>query len=518
MTKPLAILVRLCVLTAALVGGAIYYATGLLNHDTSYLILGTDRWLGGATLYRDIMETNPPLIFYLTAPAVLLSKSLTITAPTAFVIFLCAAAACSLVWCWRLLSRIPALPPAGREIITCACFLALIVIPANSFGQREHLFLITALPYFLAQILRPNGVEIRPVEKIALGAFALVGFALKPYFLLPAMFGSLVLCRQQRSLRPLFEPDNIVLGAGYLVYAAFVALIYPEYFSLIVPLGLRIYGAIGYGLGVVIDRSILPVLLIVALATLGDSSKPIRNSLSVLSAIMAGLLGAYVMQAKGWPYQILPFESMAIIACTLAVIVTAYDLKARPLHFFLFAIVPAMLLLKSMNNRYQNIYAEVFSTKLRELSPDWRGKSLLLLSTDDYAAFPLINELGAQWAGRYPYQWIVAGALSRLDNEKCPSNSKSCAELNTILEYGRRTNVDDFVVRAPDVVLIDNRPLKTFFPDKPFDYIDFLKSDPRFPEIWRHYRKADSALDYDIWLRVPDAPVSKLTSGGVDHP
>ncbi|MEP7218497.1 MAG: hypothetical protein ABI876_06250, partial [Bacteroidota bacterium] len=42
----------------------------VLNHDVAWIIHGAGRWLEGAGLYRDIVEINPPLIFYLTAPAV----------------------------------------------------------------------------------------------------------------------------------------------------------------------------------------------------------------------------------------------------------------------------------------------------------------------------------------------------------------------------------------------------------------------------------------------------------------
>jgi len=72
-----------------------------------------------------------------------------------------------------------------------------------------------------------------------------------------------------------------------------------------------------------------------------------------------------------------------------------------------------------------------------------------------------------------------------------------------MLESARRTDVDD-IISAPDAVLIDARPIKSLFPKEPFDYIEFLKQDPRFFATWRRYRKVDSALDYDIWLRTDE--------------
>ncbi|MGQ3393437.1 MAG: hypothetical protein ACT6S1_22400 [Blastomonas fulva] len=44
-------------------------------------LVATGMWFDGAQLYRDIAENNPPLSFYLTATAVLMSRVIPI-APT----------------------------------------------------------------------------------------------------------------------------------------------------------------------------------------------------------------------------------------------------------------------------------------------------------------------------------------------------------------------------------------------------------------------------------------------------
>jgi hypothetical protein len=93
--------------------------------------------------------------------------------------------------------------------------------------------------------------------------------------------------------------------------------------------------------------------------------------------------------------------------------------------------------------------------------------------------------------------------------DRCTAVEKSCEELDETLNYARRTNVDDFVAYRPDVVLIDGRAVKPYLPAKPFDYIEFLSGDPRFPEVWQDYKKVDSALGYDIWLRTPQAHLSE---------
>ena len=53
-----------------------------LNHDTSWYFVATEAWLDGAPLYSEIMEINPPLAFYLTAPFVWLSRAMGSTPTT----------------------------------------------------------------------------------------------------------------------------------------------------------------------------------------------------------------------------------------------------------------------------------------------------------------------------------------------------------------------------------------------------------------------------------------------------
>lgn len=491
-------------LTAGLAGAAFYYAQASLNHDTSFLLEATRQWLGGAVLYRDIMEINPPLIFYLTAPALFLSNLLNTTPTTAFIILICVAAGCSLIWCERLLRRILEISAVNRYLIVIACLLGLIFSPAGNFGQREHLFVIFALPYLMAVSFSPTNFPISVTEKLALGLFAVFGIALKPYFLIPPLFLNAAICWQRRSLRPLYDPMNMAIVLGCIVYGLFLARFHSEYLTTVLPIGMRVYGAIGNGLGI-ISRLTLPGLLIIAVATMESSSSSLRNSLNAFAALLLGLLIAFIVQFKGWPYQLLPFDSIAIIVCVIAAALSSSTLRSKPLHFAFFAVLPALVIAQTaFSGRYQNLYAEVFAQKLEQIRSDWTGKSILLLSTDDFAAFPLINELGAEWAGRYPYQWIVAGAISTEAIGKCKSNPDSCTDVREIIEYGRRTNVDDLANQHPDVVLVDERPLKPYFPDEPsFDYIDFLSADSRFAEIWSHYRKVSTALNYSIWVRNP---------------
>jgi hypothetical protein len=481
---------------------AVFYAQGQLHHDPSFLLVATRRWLNGATLYRDIVEINPPLIFYLTAPAVLLSDFLHVPDSTIFILFVVILAAVSLVWCCRLLARVQAISLADRYLILAACSAGLLVVPGYNFGQREHLFIIFALPYFLAVGFTPLGFRISPAEQFAIGAFAVFGFALKPFFVTALLIAAAARCWQQRSIRALYEIANLTIAAGCVVYLLLAVLVHPAYFHTVLPMAAEVYGAVANDIGEIPGRFIYPLLLIGATATIGDESKATRSTLIVFSSILFGLYVAFAAQRKIWDYMILPFDSMACVVAALTFALTWRRLLRRPIHLAILAAIPALILATAIRGgRYENLYADVFSAKLGELHSDWRGRPLLVLSTNVSASFPLINRVGARWVGSYPYQWLIAGALTRQHDESCPSSRESCAELTAILDFARRTNVDDFVSSSPDIVLIDERPRKSYLPDEDFDYIAFLKNDARFPAIWQRYTKVDDTLDYGIWLR-----------------
>ena len=505
MNRVLSMVAQGLILAAALVGGTAYFAAGYLNHDTSFLLLATARWLNGATLYTDIMEINPPWIFYLTAPAVMFAGDLGVTSSVAFVILIGAITAISLAWTWSLLSRVPGLGLWSTYAVLIGCFAAIVVVPSVNFGQREHIFIIFVLPYLIQQIFfASSGIPTSRIESAALGTFAVLGIALKPFFLLPILILVYVRCRRAGSIKPALEPAAVAIALGCVAYVLFAAALHPEYFTNVLPLGSLVYWSIGFEASETAPDTLVPLLLVLAIATVEDVTPALRDKFLLLAAVLGGLLIVYVFQFKGWPYQLLPFECMALIACFVAGATSLQTYKARPLHFAVFGIVAATLLTRAAYfGRYENVYLGVFQEKLEEMRADWKGRSVLLLSTDNFAAFPLINNLGAEWAGRYPYQWVVAGAISSQVRAGCVETPASCPKLREILEYGRRTNVDDIISQSPDVVLIDVRPVKPYFPVRNFDFLAFLKKDPRFEAKWREYRKLATEMNYDIWVRDP---------------
>ena len=49
--------------------------SSLIHHDVAWSLYLTTQYLNGATLYVDLIEVNPPLIYWLMAPGVLFGQA-----------------------------------------------------------------------------------------------------------------------------------------------------------------------------------------------------------------------------------------------------------------------------------------------------------------------------------------------------------------------------------------------------------------------------------------------------------
>mgnify|MGYP001412612341 CR=1 FL=1 len=84
----------LALLCGGLLAGALaFHGLVPLPSDVSYFIAADGRILNGAVPYADIMETNPPLAFWITLPAVWLARVLGLPPHIAYVGYVCLAIA-----------------------------------------------------------------------------------------------------------------------------------------------------------------------------------------------------------------------------------------------------------------------------------------------------------------------------------------------------------------------------------------------------------------------------------------
>ena len=118
----------------------------LLNHDSAWIVYGTNVLLDGGRLYKDVFELNPPLIFWITVPPVWYARLFDISNVLAFQWYVAVLIVATVSAIWKL----PIAMGVWQKRGAIVCFLfALGFYVAGDFGQREHLLLVFALHYLV---------------------------------------------------------------------------------------------------------------------------------------------------------------------------------------------------------------------------------------------------------------------------------------------------------------------------------------------------------------------------------
>ena len=127
---------------------ALATAAGLvypMNHDVAYCLHCGERMLDGSRLYVDIVDMNPPLVFYLSMWLAWVGRVAGVSTTSTAVAAVLGLAAVSLAASARLLEQAAAGCPrwARRGLLLVMAYVLLLETinrqGKNGLGQREHL-------------------------------------------------------------------------------------------------------------------------------------------------------------------------------------------------------------------------------------------------------------------------------------------------------------------------------------------------------------------------------------------
>lgn len=466
---------------------------GTINHDTAWYLVATQKWLSGEQLYTDILEVNPPWSFYLTVPSITLANLTAISPQSAFFAFLSVLTISSLLWVWRLLRTGGQMSAA---ITTQLILLVICFVTFNQPGQREHLFILFFLPYLIATHRQISGDTLTTRHRVFLTLFALAGVMIKPHFALIPFFMSLTSACLQRSIRPIFQFENWILLIGCLGYVAYVRLVHPEFFTELLPISLAVYGEFGFEAARLLIR--IPALCIFALAfccLVVFRAKDQSPSYLVIATAAFASAVAFYLQATGFRYQTYPFYTFALVFCAVAIVSQS---KRQPI-VVAFATAILLLFASPPPRHYSTAYGNEVTAHLANLPPN---SSALLLSTNVSAGFPTMLLKNHNWSSRFPAQWFIPGAINKLNKTNCSLHKETCTYLNTILDLNRKYNTEDLIKSSADIIIVDIRKNKSYIKDPTFDYIEFMKNDPKFVEEFKKFAPSNTTLRFQSWKRI----------------
>jgi hypothetical protein len=456
------------------------------NTDVSWLLTVAERVLDGQRLYVDVIETNPPMAVLTYIPGVLIARGLGLSAELVTDGLVFVAIFGSLAIAAGILKGSRALEESSRWPLALLAFAVLAVLPAKTFGQREHIAIIELLPVLALYAVRAKGERAPLWAILVAGTGAGLALAFKPYFAIGILCGLLALAIQARSWRPLFVPENFIAAAVVAVYALLVVALFSAFLSNIAPMVRDIYILVGASL---VEMLKTPAVLIWAALMFASlvlkRSGRIDSTLLLLLATSTGFMLAFFLQRKGWPYHSYPMIAFAMLGLGGA-------LAARkPLDRVLggFALVTlTVTFVQSM------VWFNWAFDKAFDMRPLWSTVAslgphpkILAITGEPGVGHPLVRALDGTWVSRQQGLW-VAGYLRNI-RQSGPLDPQQEAMLDRYAARERAMLIEDIRKNPPTVVLVDN------FSDR---WSDWLQQNPDIADQLRDYHWVATINDIEI--------------------
>lgn len=477
---------------------------GTVDPDVSWQLWIADRVHHGARLYRDIVEVNPPLWFWMALPVDWLAKSLGLRPDALMIVVMAAAVALSIVATGRLLTDIP---QRRRALLLAYAAVILFAMPWMHIGQREQIALVGAVPYAALIAARRSGRAVSPTLAIMIGGGAALGFALKHYFLIvPALLELWLFAGARRSWRPI-RPEIVALVAVGAAYACAVLLWAHDFFTISLPLIRLAYGATGAPHFVdLFGPPIWVAILIGGFIALHHRLKIAEHAPFATALLIAGLGfgAAYFIQGKGWLYHAMPL--VGCLSMALASLLAEIAEAPRGLRL----LGPALLALP-LATAMQEKRAEALPSPelLRSVAGLPAGTTVGFIATEPALAWSVTVQHHLRYPSRYYGFWMIRAILR---NERRQHPDPKLQQLRG--DIARQT-VIDFECTPPRRIVVA-RPSPNGPTKGDFDILPFFLKDPDFAAMFGHYRpvaRGETLELYDLSIPFADRPAPLCRRG-----
>jgi len=483
----------------------LFQSTLVMNWDICWALEVTQRMAAGGSYTQNFFDMNPPLFFYLLRPTLYIATLFSTDQFTALHGYLFALALLSTFICYHF-ARLFFLKEHQTllHLFFAMLLTAFLIYPLSDFGCREYLLLIFSMPYFFAVTYRLQGHTIPLFSALAIGLFAVMGFALKPYFLIPLALVELYVMYYTRNLLSWWRPEFLIICICLPLYALFILLFYPDYLSTVMPLVKRLYHA-GFNepMSKLLTDSCTGIFILAILCHwLTHKSKSYKIFSTILTLAMTGFFFSYLIQGTTWDYRTLPVYAVAL--CILLLNLSLFVIKhkknallvlAAPLMASIF-LIPLLHLTKTY--QFGLIFKKSQAPLIQFLQTNAVHQPVYFMTVDLRAIFPAVNYANAISASRLVPFWIPSMIDAQYENALSPQQLQDETYfINMIAE--------DIDRQKPKFVLVEAKKNKAFIA-KPFEYIPYLSKNSNFRAAWTHYHyvttvEQDSFYKFTIYQR-----------------
>jgi hypothetical protein len=518
--KELAALVYiLCGLLLANVFGTILVHPLRIGHDQGLHFEMSRLLLQGRIPYVDMLDSNPPLIYYLDTIPALLSRYCHIPPPQAFSFFVWFLAVVSLVASGHILLRAKHRHHFVYLAPLLVALTSLTYLLRIDFGQREHLFVLLYAPFLFLRWFRHQGENFSRTESIFIGIIGGIGICLKHYFVAVAAAVEIFWLIQDRRYKLLLTPEVIAAGSVAVVYALhflFVpAAMRDAYFSFIVPL--YSYGYIFWDAtdifilncyGVEELRVTLALLLLAQLM-------PRRSTLiPPIVVLTLSALCIFDYQGKGWTYQSIPLRFGMYVLLALAVSFTLSFLskKIGASRTLLLGFVLTFGCTVPVFSYGKELYTILQDKRLDLAEVGYKGScsdadlgpyaktilqytklsdTVLFIGNGVFPAFPALLQTGRAPASRH----LNAIILSLFEAIEQQPISKEQTRLMAFEQKVIDQYSEDIDKNKPELILIQQQPVERYL--EPYNFRQ---------NAMRDYELLKTVEDFNVYRRIKENP------------
>jgi hypothetical protein len=502
-----------------------------LNHDVACGLYYTRRLMAGAHAYRDFVDNNPPLVFYLFMPIEWLAQHAAMPEARA-VAWAFIAMTITVVWLSARLLRADARQAfAIQATLLLSTIAAVLLLPERDFGQREHLTLLLIIPYILLCAVRADGIAgVTRATALMVAAAAAIGFGMKPHFCAALLVLMVYVVIKRRDWRTLLSIENVTIVSLLALYGVTVLLWTPEYVTQMVPIAVAHYGAYTTDLAMLVQDTRVRLLLasLIALSCVPTFLTGSRDAARVIQPLaLTGVVffGIYVIEATSYRYHLLPAMAFYVMAIAVTIVASARTVAALAgqtnrlalaLRTLVIAIcaLPAVVLGAGMYDSHtadlENTRAGVESPLVGPLADPVRevaaGQPIFVLSSSVNPAFPLVNLTGTTWPYRYNSLWLLPAYYRDDQNFAVAAYRPPAAQ-----SAGERAFFDEIIAdlrkTPPTILIVDRNRFKQGFGAREFDFVDYYSQSPEFAALFREYDLMAHIPPYDLYrLRASRLP------------
>lgn len=468
---------------------------GTVDSDVAWQLWVAGRVHAGAQLYRDIIEVNPPLWFWMALPVDSAATYLHLRPESVLTVAIGAIAALALAATDRLLGNISTL---RRSLLLSYAALILMAMPWAHLGQREQIVLICTVPYAALVAARSDSKPISPLLAILIGAGAAIGFALKHYFLIVPVFLELwLLLRQRRGWR-LVRPETIAIAVAGALYGAAILVWARDFLTTIVPLVRLAYGMLGPpSIKYLFGPFAVTGLVTTALVAI-HARRSVNRAIPFTSALLiaaAGFATIYFIQSKGWIYHAIPL--LGCSSLTLAALMAESTTPMRLLRLAAPAFLSLPLFLAAQETKHPGLPTPDLESAISGLRP---GDTVGYLAVETAVPWSITLQHGLRYPSRYMGYWML-NAVVQNEHRADPD-----PRLTALGRQIVTNTVADFTCAPPARIIVSRPPPG----ESGFDILPLFVRDPRFAELLSHYkvRSRTSFETYELAspLPLPSAP------------